>query len=226
MPAAVDQVQVTPNVLLLAAENSADLLSLLRRDSSLACKQDEHGYSLLHAAVSYNYLDLARSLKNEFSIDPNILDEDGETALFVVETVEAAKCLLEEVGTNLDIKNAEGETAEEKIRAEGDFVTVADYLKEIRVQETVANGQAESITGNGTPHPPPLPPGVELRVGSLEDEEGLGEVADPELRRRIEELASREDFQGEDAQSQLRQLITDALRGANEEQREVRPRTG
>ena len=229
MPVASSQPIPLPNPLLLAADNSPDLLPLLYSDRSLASKQDEYGYSLLHAAASYNYLDLARALKSEFNIDPNIVDEDGETALFVVETVEGAQCLLEEVGTRPDIKNNEGETAEEKIGAEGDFVTVADYLKEVRTKASGANAGSNGAGTEheiGSQHPPPLPPGVQLRVGSLVDEQNLGEVADPELKRRIEELASREDFEGDEAQQQLRQLVTDAVRGGNEGQREVRPRIG
>ena len=154
------------------------------------------------------------------------MDEDGETALFVAETVRIAKIILEELEIDPSIKNAEGETAEEKIRAEGDFITVADYLKEARLQgSTTADGlQSNGTTETTSDHPAPLPPGIELRVGSLEDEESLGEVEDPELKRRIEELASRDDFQGEEAQRELRQLVTDALSGTVTEQRDVRPR--
>ena len=220
-----------PNVLALAAENPPTLLPHLRSNPLQATEQDEHGYSLLHAAVSYNHMDLARSLKAEFDIDPNIADEDGETALFVAESVGAAQCLLEDVGTDPAVKSAEGMTAEEKIRSEGDFVAVADYLMEHRLERNGASGnnasRSEDGTTNGTEasQPPPLPPGVQLRVGSLEDEQNLGEVADPELRRRIEELASRDNFQGEDGQRELRELITDAVRGVSEDQRNVRSRT-
>jgi len=48
---------------------------------------------------------------------------------------------------------------------------------------------------------------------------------DTEFRQRIEELASREDFQGEGGQRQLRELITEALRGEVGQERDVRQRT-
>ena len=220
----------SPNPLVLAAENPPTLLPLLRSNPSLVTKQDEHGYSLLHAAASYNHLDLARNLKDEFEIDPNILDEDKETALFVVESVEAAQCLLEVVGTDPELKNAEGLTAEEKIRTEGDFVAVADFLKEFRLQKSAVTNDLEEKSGSlidgvdESEHPPPIPNGIQLRVGTLEDEQTLGEVIDPGLRERIEELASREDFQSEEGQRQLRNLIADAVRGAGGIQREVRRR--
>lgn len=222
----------TPNPLALAAENPPTLLPLLRSNSEFAAKQDEHGYSMLHAAASYNHLDLMDALKSEFHIDPNLVDEDGETALFVVETVEAAQYLVEVMGTSLDVRNEEGVTAEDKIRTEGDYVAVADYLKQMGEQRagTVPSGSAVAANGaaserNESGHPPPLPPGVQMRVGSLEDEHDLGEVQDPALRQRIEELAAREDFQGEDGQKELRNLIADAVKGINADDREVRRRT-
>ena len=215
------------NPLLLAADNSPTLLPLLRKDPSLAKVQDDHGYSLLHAAASYNHMDLARALKSEFDINPNIVDEDGETALFVAETVAAAQCLLEEIGVDVGVKNSEGMTAEDKIREEGEFVVVADYLKASRSSGPVnQNGSSSNHTQQNGDHPPPLPPGVKLRIGSLENEEDLGSVADPALRQRIDELSRRKDFHGEEAQRQLRELITDAVRGTDGVQREVRPRTG
>lgn len=203
--------------------------NVVTADPSLASIQDEHGYSLLHAGASWDRPELLRALKTEFSINPNLVDEDGETALFVAETVEIAKYLLEEIGVDPMIRNTEGENAEEKIRAEGDFVVVADYLKAARSVglESHTNGSLnanEEAAEAVAERPAPLPPGIQLQVGSLEDEENLGEIEDPELKRRIDELASREDFQGEEAQRELRQLVTDALNGTVREQRDVRAR--
>ena len=215
---------MAPNTFALAADNSPQLLPILRSNPSLAPAQDEHGYSLVHAAASYDHLDLLRTLVHEFHVDSNIKDEDGETPLFVVESVDSTKCLLEELGADPMVKNNEGMTAEEKIRAEGDYPTIADFLKESRAK-------GDPIVGNGqTPetgiHPPPLPPNVRLHLGTMVDPQAIeGTEADPEFRRRIEELAARDDFRGEEGQKQLRDLITDAIRGAGrEDERQVRPR--
>ena len=216
---------MAPNPLTLAADNSPQLLPFLRSSPSFASTQDEHGYSLVHAAASYNHLDLLRTLVHEFHVDPNIKDEDGETALFVVESVEPAQCLLEELGADPAIKNDEGLTAEEKIRAEGDYPTIADFLRESRVLGAPSLVDIQSIANES--HPPPLPPNVKVHLGTMEDSQTTGESpeADPEFRRRIEELAAREDFRGEQGQKQLRDLITDAIRGAGgEDERQVRPR--
>ena len=227
-----------PNPLTLAADNNPNLLPLLRANPSLASLQDEHGYSILHAAASYNHLDLLRTLVNELHVDPNIKDEDGETALFVVETVEAAQVLIDELGADPRIKNDEGVIAEVKIQTEGDFITIAEFLRESRIQSNSRtqggpNGQhglqpsGNELLHNEVHHPPPLPPNVTVNVGTMEEPAAEAE-ADPEFRARIEELTAREDFQGEEGQRQLRNLITDAVRGVGTEgsQRDVRRRLG
>ena len=220
----------TPNPLILAAENSPKLLPLLRSNPSLASLQDKHGYSLLHAAASYNHLDLLRALVHEFHVDVNIKDEDAETPLFVVETVEAAHVLIDELGADPKIKSEEGMTAEDKIREEGDFTTIADFLKESTLRSDSLASQrpreSQPVSDADRP-PPPLPPNIKMHMGTLEEEGTLGDTseADPDIRRRIEELSTKEDFQGEDAQKQLRELITDVIRDAGHDGREVRQRT-
>ena len=210
----------------LAADNSPQLLPLLRSNPSLASSQDEHGYSLPHAAASYNHLDLLRTLIKEFHVNVNIKDEDGETPLFVVETVEAAQCLLEELKADPNISNAEGQSAEERIQADGENVTIADFLRESRLRASSEIVKAPDHAPMNVDHPPPLPSNVRLQLGSLEDEENIGDSSqvDPEFRRRIEDLAAREDFREEAGQQQLRELISDAIRGADGDERGVRQR--
>jgi hypothetical protein len=212
-----------PNQFLLAADNSPSLLPLLRSDPAIASSQDEHGYSLLHAAASYNHLELLRTLVNEFHVDVNLKDEDGETALFVVETVECAKTLVEELHASISIRGGDGASALEKITEEGDFPEVAVYLRVKELEAGVArvNGDAESSVNN----PLPIPEGVQVNIGTLAPDEIGDEVVDEEFRQRIEELAAREDFQGEDGQTQLRELITEAIRGDIGHERDVRRRT-
>lgn len=106
-------------------------------------------------------------------------------------------------------------TAEEKIRGEGDFVAVADYLKEMRTK-----GDAEAPPGRDRrediqqdeQRPPPLPPNITVNMGTTTEDE-VPEEADPVFRAKIEELAAREDFQDEEGQRRLRELVTEAVRG-------------
>ena len=178
----------------------------------------------MHAAASYNHLDLLRTLVNEFSVDVNIKDEDGETALFVTETVECAKLLVEELHADISVRGVEGKTAREGIEEDGDFTDIAVYLRIKELEGTGNEGAVPSSRSNGLQPPPPLPNGVTIDIGTMVPEEDAGEVADPELRRRIEELAQRADFQDASGQAALRELITDAIMGTGEG-REVRRRT-
>lgn len=99
-------------------------------------------------------------------------------------------------------------------------------IKELEGSGAQVNGVTPPIANgtNGIHAPPPLPEGVSVNIGTMVPEEE-GEVVDPEFRRRIEELAQREDFQGEDGQNALRELITEAIRGEVGQGRDVRQRT-
>lgn len=85
-------------------------------------------------------------------------------------------------------------------------------------------GDFSPITGQS--HPPPLPANVTVDVGTVADQQFSDETQqpDPEFRRRIEELAAKEDFHGEERQRELRDLITDAVRGVTAEDRDTRRR--
>ncbi|PKS05077.1 hypothetical protein jhhlp_008444 [Lomentospora prolificans] len=210
---------MVPNPYLLAADNSPDLLPLLRENPAIASEQDEHGYSLLHAAASYNHLDLLRALVQEFKADVNIRDEDEETPLFVVETVEAARLLVEELGADIKAVGSEGVTARQKIEAEGDFPLVAEYLS------TKEDGAAPAVQPENADALPPLPPGLKLTVGTMDAEQDVPAEVDSEFRRKIEELAERDDFHTAEGQAELRRLVEDAVLGeAISDERNVRQR--
>lgn len=230
---------MSPNPYLLAADNPTALLDLLRENPAIASSQDEHGYSLVHAAASYNHLELLRALIREFNVDVNIRDEDEETPLFVVETVDAAKCLVEELGADINLKGAEVITAAQKIEGEGDYPEVAEYLKSVkshRTADAVAKAQAESgaapaETGTDTAAPPinlpPVPEGLAVTLGTMDQAEEVPPEIDPEFKRRIEQLAEREDFHTPEGQAELRRLVEDAIldQGLGDE-RSVRQKQG
>lgn len=210
---------MAPNPYILAADNSPALLPLLRENPSLAGGQDDHGYSLVHAAASYNHLDLLRSLIQEFNVPIDLKDEDGETALFVIETVDAAKALVE-LGLDPKIKNDEGVTAREKIEMEEEYPEVAAYLFGLE------SGDVRVETGvDSSMDLPPPPEGLQVRVGTMPEQGETTIEVDPEFRRRIEELSAREDFNTLEGQERLRQLVEDTIADQGlSEVRNVRPR--
>jgi hypothetical protein len=200
------------------------ILASLSQHPQLASAADAHGYSLVHAAVSYNQLRVLRELIQKYHVDVNIIDEDGETPLFAAESAEVAKCLVEALGANVGMQNAEGKTAEEKLLEEEDEANeVYQYLKSVRTGGQAAS--AAAVETEGIHPPPPLPNGVKVEVGTM-TEDAVGDAPDPEIRRRIEELAARDDFQTEEGQRQLRDLVSEVVTGISTEQtdRSVRRR--
>ncbi|KAK6958460.1 hypothetical protein Daesc_001261 [Daldinia eschscholtzii] len=191
---------------------------------SKASEQDSHGYSLVHAAASYNHLDLLRTLIHEFNVDVNLRDEDEETALFVVETVEAARVLVEELGADITLKGSDGYTAFQKIAEEGEFPEVAEYLK---TKEEATSSHAQTLlngTNGDTSAAPPVPEGLSISVNTVAPTDETELEVDPEFRRRIEQLAERDDFHSDAGQAELRQLVQDAIAERNLADRNVRSR--
>jgi ankyrin repeat protein len=215
----------------LVPDSPDTVIAHLRDHPNLASQQDSHGYSLLHAATSYGHIQLAQLLIKDFAVPANIADEDDETALFNAETVEMAKELLV-LGVSIDARNSEGQTAAEKLDDEDEQPAVAAFLRQAAggasVDEAASvvaqtGGAADSSAAlngtNGTDGvhaPPPLPGNFEVNVGTMDASEA-GEEPNPEIRRRIEELAARPDFQTEQGQAELRELVSEILTGYGKE---------
>ncbi|RKF81705.1 Ankyrin repeat-containing protein [Golovinomyces cichoracearum] len=211
----------SPNVFLLAADDTSRLLDVLQENPSLASSQDENGYSLLHAAASYNHLDLLRTLVTKYNVNVNVKDEDGETAIFVVETVECARLLVEELHADITIRGIDGKTALEKFTEENEFPEVAVYLRIKELEGQDEKKEARDLQDQELVTPPSLPEGFCVNIGTMIPEDA-GEVVDFELKRKIEDLASRPDFEAESGQKALREIVKDALLISGE--RNTRPK--
>ncbi|KAL1305660.1 hypothetical protein AAFC00_007254 [Neodothiora populina] len=210
----------------LVPDQPQTVLTHIQQTPSLASAQDSHGYSLLHASVSYNQALLLRALVRDFDADINLRDEDDETPLFAAENVDIARVVLEELNGDASARNSEGQTAAEKMSEENEAPVVAAYIRDFVAGAAVGGAvSGASVTqvgvhvnggasGNGIAPPPPLPQGVNIEMGTMTegDQNAVGEP-DPEIRRRIEELAARPDFESEETQAELRRLVTDALGG-------------
>lgn len=216
-----------PNPYLLACDSPAALLDLLRSNPSIASSQDESGYSLLHAAASYGHGDLLRALVKEFNVSVNLLDEDGETCLFVTEDPKIARSLVEELGVDYNKKNEDGLTAVEKMEADDEFPNVVAYLRELVGGAPTANMISSGDVLNS---PGPIPNSdMKINMTTMTEEEATGGESepDPEFKRRIEELAARDDYYSEEVQNEVRELVKDAMAGTNIQamEREIRRRT-
>ncbi|KAF8534754.1 ankyrin repeat-containing domain protein [Trichophaea hybrida] len=199
----------SPNIWIAASDN--DLVSIsqfLSQNPSSVNSRDENGYTPIHAAASYNHIPLLKSLIRSHGGDVNITDHDGDTPLFAAETVETARCLVEELGADLGHRNEAGLTAAEAIEDDEQFPLVAAYLRERETPAATTNGASSSSSSTR----PPPPEGVEVSYSTMEESSEMDAPVDSELRQRIEELAQRGDFEGEEAQRELRELVAGALR--------------
>ncbi|KAJ3291547.1 hypothetical protein HK104_005971 [Borealophlyctis nickersoniae] len=124
--------------------------------------KDDHGYTPLHAASAYSHPQLIILLIQKFGADPNITDDEGDTPLHVVETAEAARCLVD-LGADPTMRNTEGRLPIE-VAAEEEFDEVVEYLKEFTPEyihnvnvelnfshmESDEDGEGESDSGDDT----------------------------------------------------------------------------
>ncbi|CUS08337.1 unnamed protein product [Tuber aestivum] len=218
----------SPNIWIAASDNDVQSVGhFLSQDPTCVNSKDENGYTPIHAAVSYNHIPLLRSLVRTHGGDVNVQDSEGDTPLFVAETVEVARVLVEELGADVGHRNGLGLTAADTIEEDGQFPLVAAYLCGLGAVEATAGEDGEGVEGRATTYPKP-PPGISVDLSAAEDASEALPPVDDALRRKIEELAAREDFNNEETQRELRGLVTQAVRDhvmdAGEEQRSVRPR--
>ena len=97
------------NIWLAAGEGKLDLVKQYVEQEGVSPNQlDDNAYSPLHAAASWNHPEILSYLV-EHGGDINITDDDGETPLFVVETVAIAR-LVVQLGGNPSHRNHDGMT--------------------------------------------------------------------------------------------------------------------
>jgi len=88
---------------------------------------------------------------------------------------------------------------------------VAAYLRGLEAAAAItAGGGMEGVRGGATTYPKP-PLGISVDLSAVEDVSETLPPVDDALRRKIEQLAAREDFDSEETQKELRSLVTQAL---------------
>jgi hypothetical protein len=194
------------NLWIAASDNNLPVIrALFATKAHTPNDRDSHGYTPLHAAASYSHIELLRYLVSEGG-NVNITDEDGETPLFVVETVEAAKVLIEELGADWKHKNSEGVTArekfEEEIQEDGEPLEgVVEYLKGLEDGESATKGLEDELKDT-------IPDGSNVRLAfERVSEEELDNEQIAERRQKIEEL-----LESDNPEEGIMHLVEEAVR--------------
>ncbi|BFZ64817.1 hypothetical protein YB2330_005970 [Saitoella coloradoensis] len=206
MPSISDNISPHPstshadNIWIAASEGKTDkVLAFLAADPTLGPSvSDFSGYTPIHAAASYNHVDLLKQLLSLPGANPNAGDSDGDTPLYVCETVECAQLLLE-AGADPSWRNKEGKSVLEHFEEEGDALAVADYLYSVLGQQP----------------PPRLPENADLQMRDAEQEgedtvdvEGL----EPAMKAQIDEIMTTMP-EGPDRDARLADVVREAIMG-------------
>lgn len=93
---------------------------------------DPHTYTPMHAAASYGHINVLEYLISRGG-DVNVTDEDGDTPLYTVETVEVARWLVEH-GAIVDCVNEEGISPAQHLEEE--FPAVSHFLGGTEADDT------------------------------------------------------------------------------------------
>ncbi|WVQ78100.1 hypothetical protein IAT38_000181 [Cryptococcus sp. DSM 104549] len=114
---------------------------LIENEGATPNDKDSNSYTPMHAAASYAHLPLLTYLLSK-SGNPNLPDSDGETPLFVIESVEVAQFLVAH-GADPAWKNEEGQRASDVL--EDDHPEIASYLRGLLPEDQ--RGGAEGAEG-------------------------------------------------------------------------------
>ncbi|OCF45446.1 ankyrin repeat-containing protein [Kwoniella heveanensis CBS 569] len=162
--------------------------------------KDANSYTPMHAASSYAHFDLLEYLLSKGG-DPNIQDDDGDTPLYVVESVEVARWLVEQ-GADPASVNEEGLTAADAL--EDDHPEIAQYLRS-RLPESARDDEGEA---------PPSSIDADLTANSSISQLALDNFTSSqssalmeEAQRIMEECART----GEDPDERLREVVERAV---------------
>ncbi|WWD15899.1 hypothetical protein CI109_100323 [Kwoniella shandongensis] len=100
---------------------------LIEHEGATPNDKDSNSYTPMHAAASYAHLPLLTYLLSVGG-NPNIPDDDGDTPLFVVESLEVAQFLVQS-GADAGWKNEEGMMASDSL--EEDHPEISTYLRSL-----------------------------------------------------------------------------------------------
>lgn len=157
----------------------------------------------MHAAASYAHIPLLEYLVSVGG-DVNLADEDGDTPLYVVESLPAAQWLVEH-GADASHKNGEGKTAAESLHE--DSPEVAAYLRSVTGEAAPAETQ-EGGEGEGNESME-----VEAPEGmSNQAVDAYASQQTDDLLARTKEIMEQAERDGTNPDERLREVVEQAVR--------------
>ncbi|KAG1167834.1 hypothetical protein G6F70_008677 [Rhizopus microsporus] len=179
------------NLWVAAGDGQLDRVKASFNKNNKEENHDQFGYTAMHAAVSYNQIEIVKYLLDK-GADVNVEDFDKDTPLFVAETVEMAQILLDR-GADPKKVNEDGFTPALTAFQEG-WKEVAEYLANI-TKEVLPTGDLE-----------------EMSLAHVEHDNN-DEDYDPEVANKMQEIINKIEEQGGEFanEEELREMVTKML---------------
>lgn len=201
------------NIWIAAGEGDLERVKeCIEREGISPTAADEFTYTPLHAAASYGHLDILRYLLTHPSAPSNAVnttDSDLDTPLFVCETVETARCLIEEFSADAKHKNSEGLTAAQQA-LENEHEELAQYIASVTgesLEQQEDEDEREDEDENGVPRAG----GQELTAEEQAAEDERLDAHTEQLMARVGEIMTRAEREGFDPEDELRTLVSESV---------------
>ncbi|KAI8074120.1 ankyrin repeat-containing domain protein [Gongronella butleri] len=191
----VKATSTSDNIWVAAGDGQLDRVKMLLEEGVDPNGKDEFGYTPIHAAVSYNQKEVLEYLLNHGG-DINVEDSDKDTPLYVCESVDMAKFMLDR-GASAEHKNDEGISPAQNAWDEG-WKDVAQLLADI-THETL-DTEDEALAA------------AVAETSSLEATFADDGEADEAFAAQVEQVMMRiQDNGGVEDEEELRQIVTKML---------------
>ncbi|KAF6749483.1 ankyrin [Ephemerocybe angulata] len=151
---------------------------------------DENSYTPMHAAASYGHLHVLEYLISKGG-DVNVTDDDGDTPLYTVESIDTAQYLVQH-GAAIAYTNREGISPIEHLSE--DFPAVAAYLQSASNQTSAATHPSQTVT-----------------QPSQHSQNAASEQLTAALMESVRGIMERADIEGIDPDQDLQEAVTRAV---------------
>ncbi|KAK9894446.1 ankyrin [Cystobasidium minutum MCA 4210] len=219
------------NLWTAASDGDIDRVKVESSSTGLtANSKDDNGYTALHAAASWGHADLLRTLVSEYAGDINIADNDGDTPLFTVESIDMCKLVLE-LGGDPTLVDNDGLSAAKFLLE--DHEDIARYLAQLTGEELPAVASTSSIpidaddshdmsdtSGLDMTTAQRILDGNAARNADLSNLDPASREAAIQTNQRagnllaqVQEILLEADRTGEDPEARIRAVVDEAVRG-------------